>query len=103
MQFYRDMDRETLGATYAKEKAHYDACKALVGLLQERLAHTEEVDKLLGALHSALWPETASYATRHDDAIVILFHIHGALDSLSANITFFFDIVPTYSCFFIFL
>ena len=62
-----------------------DACKALVGLLQERLAQAEKVNKLLGASHAALWPEAAPDATRHDDAIVILRVVHELDSSVSST------------------
>ena len=59
MQFYRDMDRETLGATYAKEKAHYDACKALkldLNMARGKPAKAQ-LDEMSGILTALTSPE----------------------------------------------
>jgi hypothetical protein len=51
-----------------------NACKPVVGLLQERFPGAENVNKLLWKIVSAHGPEAATDASGHDDTVVVTHH-----------------------------
>ena len=48
-----------------------DICKAGVRQLYKRLAHSQDIDELLGTVCCAHRPEPAAYSSRHDDKMII--------------------------------
>ena len=63
---------------------------SIVSKLQKRITRPEEIKELFGLVLSALWPETASNTTGHDDAVIIVGCHDDVRFKVSAKLDYFF-------------
>ena len=61
---------------YENMRFRHDVSKAVVGLLQQRSASSEEINKLFRLRFAAHGPQSSSDASRQNDAVVVLLVFH---------------------------
>jgi hypothetical protein len=72
----------------------YNLAVSVKRLLQKCVTGSEEIEELFGFVFATVWPESASDAARHNDAIVIVVCHHKISIKVSAKLRFIF-VIPS--------